>query len=80
MTEAEGPCQKCDSPISTDAARCPACGYEPGAEIRKQARWRWGIGALCCLTIIGGIIGIPLVISGFLHHRKAKSATPVHSD
>jgi hypothetical protein len=34
------------------------------------------VAALLCFTIIGAIIGIPLVISGFQHSKKGEDATP----
>jgi hypothetical protein len=43
----EGRCEKCDSVISTEAKRCPECGYEPSSSI---------------LVTIIGVISIPLFL------------------
>lgn len=69
-------CEQCRADIDPEASVCPHCGYDPAADIQSQAKWRWGVGALLCFTVVGGIIGVPLVISGFLHARKADSVSP----
>lgn len=69
-------CEECRESINEQASVCPHCGYDPGTEIESQAKWRLGVGALLCLTIVGGIIGIPLVISGFRHSSRGEKATP----
>lgn len=80
MTEPEATCMKCDTAVSESASVCPHCGYDPGSTMSNQANWRLGIGALLCFTIIGGVIGIPLVISGLRHQQRAKEATPAAVD
>lgn len=72
----ESVCEECRGEVDEQASTCPHCGYDPGAEIRSQANWRLGVGALLCFTIIGGVIGIPLVISGLRHKGKASDASP----
>jgi hypothetical protein len=69
-------CERCREQVAPDATVCPHCGYDPGAELNSRARWCWGIGALLCLTVIGGVIGVPLVIWGFVLAGRIDDATP----
>lgn len=69
-------CEECRESISEEASVCPHCGYDPGSEMKSQAKWRLGVGALLCFTVVGAILGIPLGISGFRHYSRAENATP----
>lgn len=52
MTDtATSACEKCDSQISTNANRCPQCGFEPGAH-----------GILTTLIIMLALGGISLLL------------------
>ena len=59
-------CEECRDEVDEQANTCPHCSHDPGSKMRSQARWRLGVGMLLCLTVVGAIIGIPLVISGLI--------------
>ena len=56
----EAPCEKCDSAISTEADRCPECGYEPSAGI-IGGLLMWGLGILGSFSALIAIISIILI-------------------
>lgn len=66
MTD-RAPCGRCAEPISVDAKECPHCeykGYPVGAVILII------IGMVASATIVGAIIGIPLLIAGVIYYIK----------
>lgn len=72
-------CEECRGEVDEQASTCPHCGHDPSSKIQSQARWRLGVGTLLCLTVVGAIIGIPLVISGLRHYSRAQEASPAVS-
>ncbi|MFC7202855.1 hypothetical protein ACFQJC_04960 [Haloferax namakaokahaiae] len=73
---AEFVCEKCREPIREDAVKCPNCSYEPEKTHRRKSKWYIGIGALISLTFVGAIIGLPLMLVGFIHQRKESKVSP----
>jgi hypothetical protein len=69
-------CQKCKSEISTEADRCPECGYEPAAKGGTTRWWMMFLGGLLTMTVIGAIIGIPMILVGYYATRKARGRKP----
>lgn len=76
MTADTAPCQKCASPIPTEAVRCPECGYEPSSEGARARFWGMLIGALLTATVIGAVVGIPLFLLAWLGKRSAATRRP----
>jgi len=73
------PCLKCRSEISTEAERCPECGYDPSAQ-DNRGRWLIPIGALLTMTVVGAIIGIPMILLGWLGKRAAAGQKPTTAE
>lgn len=72
------PCKKCTEEISTEAKRCPECGYEPSSHGRW---WRQGgmlIGFILTITLVGAIVGIPLMILSWYGNKQADRWTPTN--
>jgi len=69
-------CQKCATDISTDADRCPACGYEPGTDGQLARTVGFIIAGLLCITVIGAVIGVPLAIGLWKLETTVKERTP----
>jgi len=43
------------------------------AQLKRAGQWRLIIGGLLTITIIGSIVGLPLILSGIVKLRKARS-------
>jgi len=70
------PCQKCATHISAQADRCPACGYEPGTDGQLARTVGFMFAGLLCLTVVGGVVGIPLAIALWNIEMTVKERTP----
>lgn len=71
-------CLKCAEEISTEATKCPACGYEPRQGYESEAGMAKLWGFLISLTIVGVIIGIPLWWHGMKCQKKARKMKPTN--
>lgn len=60
------PCKECRADIEVNAQACPECGYNPGRRGKLSGIGLMIVGLLLSLTIIGAIVGIPLLIVGAL--------------
>jgi hypothetical protein len=76
MEESTAACQKCASTISTEATRCPECGYEPSAQGARARWWLIFLGALLTMTVVGAVIGIPMIVLGWLGNRATAGRKP----
>lgn len=74
------PCLKCRSEISVEAERCPECSYEPNAEGSRGRWWFKTIGALLTMTVIGAVIGIPMLMIAWLGDRGMKDRKPTTAE
>ena len=70
-------CSQCKETINTKAKTCPHCGYQPGVDLVAHAKKELGWGILATCSIIGSIIGIPLLFAGLWNYRKGKRLSPV---
>jgi hypothetical protein len=62
--------------ITTEASKCPECGYEPTKSDRiSRGILRW-ISYLLILSIVGSIIGFPLLLLALYNDKKAKERKP----
>lgn len=43
------------------------------AQLKRAGQWRLIIGGLLTITIIGSVVGLPLIVSGIMKLRKARS-------
>jgi uncharacterized paraquat-inducible protein A len=69
-------CAECRESLAEDADRCPNCGYHPHAELRNKAKWNAIIGTVLSITVIGLVIGVPMVLYAWYLLYKAHNATP----
>lgn len=58
------PCDECGEMIDPGMSACPACGNEPVKAAKRSAYILIAGGILCSLTVVGAIIGIPLMLVG----------------
>ncbi|RLM59652.1 hypothetical protein DVK02_02630 [Halobellus sp. Atlit-31R] len=61
-SETTAPCDRCDTPISTDAERCPVCGYQPAGYNPRLLRVGEVVFAttitVSVLVFVAGVTGI----------------------
>jgi len=70
------PCRACGTNISTVVVRCPQCGYEPKNRHATGRLLFVLFGALLTLTVVGAIVGIPMVLFGALSTYAASKWRP----
>lgn len=73
------PCLKCAVEISTEATKCPACGYEPKQGYESEAGTALVFGFVSALTIVGIVIAIPLWWYAAKCQRKAEGMKPTNT-
>jgi len=71
-----GQCYQCKSEINAQANVCPECGFDPQKVGRTSRTALRVLGYLFTFTIIGSVIGIPLLISAHIQDKQAKNRTP----
>ena len=76
MSADEQPCRRCQTAIPVDARRCPQCGYEPASEGSAGRTVLLVLGALLTLSVVGAVLGIPLMAYAFYARRKAQARRP----
>jgi hypothetical protein len=59
--------------------RCPHCGYQPAKEGRAGRFLIWLVAILLCLTGVGVVIGLPLLLYYERLESDAKERTISHS-
>jgi hypothetical protein len=79
MTET-GTCGKCASEIPVEAERCPERGYEPKTENKTGQTVLMIIGFILTATVIGAIIGVPLIYFSYKARKYAKTQTPTNTE
>ena len=68
-------CARCKERVGADVRNCPHCGYDASERGRKRARAVWWIGVLFCLTIVGAVVGIPIILIANFMSGKADART-----
>ncbi len=71
-----GTCGKCVSEISVEADRCPECGYEPRTDNKLGQTILLIIGVILTLTVVGAIIGLPLIYFSLKARKYAETQKP----
>jgi hypothetical protein len=59
-------CSRCDAALSGDVYECPECGLTP-PNSPIPGLIMVVVGGLLSLTIIGAVIGIPIMLTGIAH-------------
>lgn len=71
--DGEANCQECRRKISSEATSCPECGYSP----RDFLPICLGIGgATMSATIIGAIVGLPVIVYAVILYTRRGNAKP----
>lgn len=65
--------------ISTEATKCPACGYEPRQGYESEAGLANFFALLLSLTIVGIVLAIPLWWYGIKCQQKAEGMKPTNT-
>jgi predicted amidophosphoribosyltransferase len=69
-------CAECREEIDREATTCPHCGHE-GAEVSAAyGVAQFLVGGVLTATIIGAIIGIPLMRRGMRRAKRAGESSP----
>ena len=79
MTD-KAPCKKCQSEISAEAIACPECGYEPRNQGFYSRTVMAIVGIILSLTVIGAVVGVPLIIISVYAHWKNQSKRPTETE
>lgn len=66
MSERTKPCDECGEEIDPELSACPACGNEPATAAKRSAYILIVGGIAASLTVIGAIIGLPMILIGIL--------------
>lgn len=69
-------CEECREEIGEEASTCPHCGH-----VGKQGKGILGVvliilGLLFCVTIIGAIVGLPMVYFGYRLVKASGDVAP----
>jgi hypothetical protein len=81
MSDSEGEsdrivnCPQCKEEVKHEAHKCPHCDYHAGEKDGKIGVIIALAGAVLSLTLIGSILGIPLVIYGLYKALKSNRKT-----
>lgn len=70
------PCQRCQREILATARSCPECNYKPAARGRTARRIVYLVGVVLTITVIGAVLGIPILLIAYYHGRKARRRKP----
>lgn len=76
MSTELGMCRRCRSEIAAAATRCPECGYEPAGEGSAGRTLLLVVGALLTVTVVGAIVGVPMMLYAFYARSKARARRP----
>ena len=68
-------CARCSEQAELDTQKCPRCGYRPQKTMQVVGAIAMIIGLVISATIIGAIVGIPLVGFGVYRLFKGKDIT-----
>jgi hypothetical protein len=68
-------CKECREGIEPDASACPHCGFRPVGGRNIIGVVCIILGGLLTLTLVGAIVGLPMMLLGFWLNRTNR-ATP----
>jgi len=69
-------CEQCREEIDEMAEVCPHCGHEGGQARTTLAALLIIVGLLLTATMIGSIVGIPMVYIGYRIGKKGNNISP----
>lgn len=75
-----GRCKNCQTEIDDNANECAYCGYDPRANGQVARALFVFVGALLTMTIVGAVIGIPMIAVAVYGHNKSKGLKPTTHD
>lgn len=68
-----GQCEECGETIDTQLKVCPECGYNAPRTRAKKGVMIAFSGSLMSLTLIGGLLGVPLLLIGIWNVFKSRN-------
>ena len=71
-------CSDCQEEVNEGAQTCPHCGWCPKYEKRKAGYLLIGGGIVATVTLIGSVIGVPMIVYGIMQFHKAQELTVDH--
>lgn len=75
-----GECCQCSEPLKVSSQECKYCGYNPGQESKREGLKMMAGGVILSITLVGAVLGIPLILLGGLTVLGASQLSPVEDD
>lgn len=78
------PCDDCGESIDPSLLTCPHCGNEPQKAAKQSAYILIVIGAVLSVTVVGALVGVPMMLAGIavllaVHSGAANYSPTEHS-
>jgi len=68
-------CAQCEKEVDDGTTKCPHCEYTPYSKMVFSGISAVVVGALLSLTVIGAVIGIPMVVVGLYRMYESSNVT-----
>lgn len=69
-------CEECRAEISADASTCPHCGHDGRTSSGIVAVCAVLFGGVLTMTIIGAVVGVPMILWGMRGLKQQGEQTP----
>jgi hypothetical protein len=68
-------CGQCEAEVDDGTTRCPHCEYTPHSKMVFSGISMVAAGVLISLTVVGAVIGLPLVVVGLIRVYGSSNVT-----
>lgn len=69
-------CEECRAEIDPEASTCPHCGHEGAEASKAPAVFGFLIGGVLTMTVLGAIVGLPIIWWSLRKYRAAEDVSP----